>query len=91
MACSGGLSMKFVTGVALFSLMAACTASAESLVQWGERPTGVNTPGTNIVNANQTILGTSTTYSGATNNPAVGANYYPNNTDRSPHFSAWPT
>jgi autotransporter-associated beta strand protein len=61
---------------------------ADTLVQWGERPTGAGTPGTNIVSANQNFIGSGTTYSGLTNNPAVGANYYPESTGRSPHFSA---
>jgi formylglycine-generating enzyme required for sulfatase activity len=61
--------------------------AAETLVQWGEL--GGVTPGnTNIVTANQNFIGTSSTYTGATNNPAVGAAYYPEATGRSPWFSA---
>jgi formylglycine-generating enzyme required for sulfatase activity len=61
--------------------------AAETLVQWGEL-SGVTPGNTNIVTANQNFIGTSSTYTGATNNPAVGAAYYPEATGRSPWFSA---
>lgn len=63
-------------------------AHAETLVQWGESPSGAGTPGTNIVSVNQILVGSGTTYTGTTNNPAVGASYYPDGTGRSPFFSA---
>lgn len=62
---------------------------AETLLQWGENPSGAGTPGTNIVQANQVLSGVVSTYSAtATNSPAVGANYYPDAAGRSPRFSA---
>ncbi len=70
--------------------MGAGIAHADSVVQWGERPSGAGTPGTNIVTAaggNQTITNTATTYTGNNSSPVVGANYYANNTGRSPYFS----
>ncbi len=60
---------------------------ADTLVHWGEL-SGVTPGNTNIVTANQNFIGTSSTYTGATNNPAIGAAYYPEATDRSPWFSA---
>lgn len=62
---------------------------AEVVVQWGDNPSGAGTPGTNIVSANQIMTGVTSTYSAtATNSPAVGVNYYPDATGRSPRFSA---
>jgi hypothetical protein len=68
-------------------LLPLLSARAETMVQWGEITNG---PGsTNIVVANQNFLGGGiATYTGNTNNPAVGANYYPNNADHSPYFAA---
>jgi hypothetical protein len=64
-------------------------ARAETLVQWGENPSGTGTPGTNIVSGNQVMTGVTSTYSAtATNSPVVGANYYPDAAGRSPRFSA---
>lgn len=63
------------------------TARADTLVQWGERPSGAGTPGVNIVAANSNFVGSGTTYSGNTNNPAVGPAYYADSAGRSPHFS----
>lgn len=80
--------MKRISAAVGVVLVSASSLYADFLVTWGELPSGANTPGTNIVNANQNFSGSPTTYSAITNNPAVGANYYPNNTDRSPLFSA---
>lgn len=62
-------------------------AGADVLVQWGENPSGAGTPGTNIVQINQVFTGSGSTYTGATNSPAVGVNYYPDVVGRSPRFS----
>jgi hypothetical protein len=79
--------MKRLQGMACAALLAGA-GYADTLVQWGERPTGTGTPGIDIVVANQNFIGSGTTYSGLTNNPPVGATYYPNSAGRSPHFSA---
>lgn len=79
---------RTTTAFALLLILSATRARPEPLVQWGESPSGAGTPGTNIVANNLNMVGTSTTYSGNTNNPAVGASYYPDHTNRSPWFSA---
>ena len=70
-----------------FVLLLPALVQAESLVQWGEL-SGVTPGNTNIVTASQSFVGANSTYSGTTNNPAVGASYYPEATGRSPWFSA---
>ncbi len=70
-----------------FVVLLPALVQAESLVQWGEL-SGVTPGNTNIVTANLSFVGAGSTYTGATNNPAVGASYYPEATGRSPWFSA---
>lgn len=69
---------------AALAAMTLSSAQADTLVQWGDIPSGAGTPGTNIVSANQIMVEFVSTYSGNTNNPPVGANYYPDSTGRSP-------
>lgn len=83
--------MSIARRIALVLLLAVAAREgrADVMVQWGENPSGAGTPGTNIVQANQVMTGVTSTYSAtATNNPAVGANYYPEATGRSPRFAA---
>lgn len=73
--------------LALFWLAMLTAARSEVLMQWGENPSGAGTPGTNIVQGNQVFTGSGSTYTGATNSPVVGVNYYPDAAGRSPRFS----
>lgn len=81
-------SLRISCAALLVGLIGLSSARAETLVQWGENPSGPGTPGTNIVSANQLLVGAGSTFTGNTNNPPVGANYYPDNAGRSPYFSA---
>jgi hypothetical protein len=69
-------------------------AQAETILQWGEAPSGAGSGGTNIVvppNKNIVFSNRSelVTYTGQTNNPSVGGtNYYWNSAGRAPYFSA---
>lgn len=78
----------------LAAALFAPVASADTVIQWGEAPSGANTRGTNIVEAsNKNIVFTNrsvlVTYNGITNNPYVGGtNYYWDADGRSPYFSA---
>jgi len=71
------------------------SAPAQTLIQWGEAPSGAGTRGTNIIvppNKNFTFTTNRVellTYSGITNNPWVGGtNYYWDSQDRAPYFSS---
>jgi hypothetical protein len=74
--------LQLIAGLLLPAL-----GSADTLVHWGEL-SGVTPGNTNIVTANQNFVGATSTYTGTTNNPAVGASYYPEASGRSPWFSA---
>lgn len=81
------LTSRRIWASAFVWLATLAAASADRLLQWGEL-TGVTPGGTNIVNTSQGLVGAGTTYTGQTNNPAVGPSYYPASSGRSPFFSA---
>jgi hypothetical protein len=63
--------LQLIAGLLLPAL-----GSADTLVHWGEL-SGVTPGNTNIVTANQNFVGATSTYTGTTNNPAVGASLLP--------------
>jgi len=77
------------TSLKLLALIAAlplASLNAAVLVQWGETGPG-NQGARDIVSGNVNLADRSSTYNTTTaSNPAVGANYYPNATGRSPIF-----